>query len=407
MPSDPSVYRCKLQHNNIVLKIRHFVRNDPFCHSGQVMRVGKSMIMKRIPLYISAVLLAVSCSGTVDPDNQQPDNIPEEYTEPFTLSADKTEVEASGKDYVTFSLKDAYGRDLMTDKNALQGINVVSEEGQRVARMETMTRFIDDGTYNFSATYKGRKCENTVQITARNRSSYEKYHKNVAIYKATATWCGPCAYMTRALEGMNEVSKNHSVELCWHYQDELALEIPGSDYDCGTFLVSYFNGSGVPTVILDLKETVIEKASSALDNAIWELRAEHPATCGIKAEAAYNQETGKIDVCAHLTSSTGGSYDLGLALLLNNQVIPSGTNDDGKYSHIVRAATGNYFMYSDAIAEVAEDEEISMTQNIDPLKYDIDDLSVAVFALVKDGEGARIDNIIEVKVGESVDYMLN
>jgi hypothetical protein len=29
------------------------------------------------------------------------------------------------------------------------------------------------------------------------------------------------------------------------------------------------------------------------------------------------------------------------------------------------------------------------------------------FALVPDGNGARIDNIVEVKAGESVDYVLN
>ena len=64
-----------------------------------------------------------ACSGTVDPEDEIPqEQIPEEFTEPFTLSADKTEVEASGKDVVTFSLKDAYGREMLDDKNILQGV---------------------------------------------------------------------------------------------------------------------------------------------------------------------------------------------------------------------------------------------------------------------------------------------
>ena len=74
--------------------------------------------MKKL-LYISALILAaVACSGTVD------ENAPEEYMAPFTLSVDKTEVEASGLDTVTFYLKDAYDRDILLDKKAMQSVNI-------------------------------------------------------------------------------------------------------------------------------------------------------------------------------------------------------------------------------------------------------------------------------------------
>ena len=73
------------------------------------------MIMKRILLYLSTIVLAASCSGTVDPDNKGQGDVPDEFTEPFTLSVDKAQVEARGKDIVTFSLKDAYGREMLDD----------------------------------------------------------------------------------------------------------------------------------------------------------------------------------------------------------------------------------------------------------------------------------------------------
>ena len=135
--------------------------------------------MKRL-LFISAIALFASCSGHVDPENQEAE-IPDEFTEPFTLSVDKTTVEASGKDVVTFSLKDAYDREMLDDKNTLQGINITSEEGVRVARMEKTVSFIANGTYNFTAKYKGKTSENTVQVVAENRASYEKYHKKFLI----------------------------------------------------------------------------------------------------------------------------------------------------------------------------------------------------------------------------------
>lgn len=362
--------------------------------------------MKRLLIYMSAILFATACSGTID-DSDNTGDIPEEYVEPFTLSADKTEVAASGSDYVTFSLKDAYGRDLMADKSALQRINVVSDNGVRVPRMENSARFIANGTYNFTATYMGKECGEPVEVVAKNRAQYEKYHKNVALYKATATWCGPCANMTKTLKNLNEDAKDHLVELCWHFQDAHSLTPAGSEYDCGEIIVDYFNGAGVPTVVLDLMEKVIESSTSAIENAIWNIRAEYPATCGIKVSTEYDEESGEISVVAFLKSSTGGRYDMGMALMLNDQIIPSGTNEGGQYSHIVKATTGNFYMYSDSIMEVAKDSEIFHTWHLDPGTLDIDDLSVAVFALVEDGYAARIDNIVEVKVGESVDYVLN
>ena len=363
--------------------------------------------MKRL-LYFFAMALAVSCSGAVDPENQDPVVVPDELTEPFTLSVDKAEVEANGSDYVTFSLKDAYGREMLDDKNTLQGINITSEEGVRVTRMEKTVSFIANGTYHFTAKYKGKVSANTVEVKAVNRAAYEKYHKNVAIYKATATWCGPCAVMTKALNGLNEDTKAHSVELCWHGQDELAVTPGGWDYDYGSFVISYFGGQGFPTVVLDLKETTIENTSSALDKAIWNIRSEYPATCGLKLSTEYDAAANTINASAELTSSTGGSYDMGMVLLLNNQIVQGGTNEGGRYSHIVRASTGNFFMYSsESLTKVEKDGKMTFSQQIPAGNHKLEDLSVVAFALVPDGDSARMDNIVEVNAGESVDYKLN
>lgn len=365
--------------------------------------------MKRI-LYITAIMasaLAVSCSGQID-DADQTQDIPDEFTEPFTISVDKSEIEADGKDFVTFSLKDAYGREMLEDKNILQSVNIFSEEGTRVARMSRTASFIANGTYHFSAKYKGKVSANTVEVVVRNRASYEKYHKNVAIYKATATWCGPCAVMTRALDGMNDDAKSHSVELCWHGQDALAVTPGGWDYDYGSFVISYFGGSGFPTVVLDLKERTIENTSSALENAIWNLRAAYPTTCGLKLNTEYDAQAKVIKASAELTSSTGGSYDMGMAMLLNNQYVSEGTNDGGRYSHIVKAASGNFFMYSSAsLTKVEKDGKMTFEQQIPVGDFKVEDLSVVAFALVPDGNAARMDNIVEVKAGESVDYQYN
>ncbi len=340
------------------------------------------------------------------------DNEPVDYGK-LTLIADKTEVEASGNDYVTFQLLDADGNDLLADRNSLQSVNIVSEEGPRVPRLENKTSFIANGEYNFTATYKGQQSENSVKVVARNRGKYETFHKNVAIYKATALGCAPCAAMTRALENLNEDAESHSVELCWHYgpqiggiEDWYAIQMPAFSYDCGVMVVNHFNGAGVPTVGLDLIKPVTEKSSSAIENAIWNLRAEYPATCGIRLEARYDGGSKKIGIVSELKSSSGGEYDLGLAVLLNDQIEPQGTNEGGRYTHIVRAATQNFLMYSTSIKKVDKDGTMSFIQEI-PWSESTENLSVVAFALVKHGNGARIDNIVEVKLGESIDYIYN
>ncbi len=367
--------------------------------------------MKKILFFAAAAFAFSACGGTVDPnqgdDPNNPQDIPEELTAPFTLAADKTEVEASGSDYVTFQLLDAYGRDVLADSKALQRVNIVSEEGQRVDRMQTKTRFIANGTYHFTAKYNGVASENTVEIVAKNRGKYEKFHKNVAIYKATGTWCPACPSMTSALKGISDDAKKHSVELCWHSGDEVTLNMGGAN-DCGTLVAAHLSGGSVafPTCVFDLVDMSMERSSAALQNIIWDLRAEYPATCGIKASAKIDAD-GKLNVEAELTSATGGEYDFACAVLLNDQEIMGGTAPDNMYTHIVCAATPNYLMYSTAIKNVAKDATLSFSQNIELGNLNPDDLSVAVFALVKGGVGARIDNIVEVKVGESIDYVYN
>ena len=50
---------------------------------------------------------------------------------------------------------------------------------------------------------------------------------------------------------------------------------------------------------------------------------------------------------------------------------------------------------------------MTFTQQFPVGNHKLADLSIVAFAIVPDGESARMDNIIEVKAGESSDYILN
>lgn len=375
--------------------------------------------MKRILIFSAIVFAALSCSGNVDPDDIV--NIPDEYTAPFTLTVDKTEVEASGKDYVNFSLKDAYDREMLTDRNALQSINIVSDQGIRVARMETKAMFIANGTYNFTATFEGVK-SNSVEVTAKNRASYEVFHRNVGLFKCTSVWCSACPYLAKNLHGLSEESKAHSVVLAMHgnFNNTDPFSLYVGTTDLGSYMLSSFGGSGWPTLIYDLNRSFGvgngSVATADLEADILARRIESPATCGIKVTKVAIEGT-ELVVDATLKSSTGGSYTLVCAVLRDGLVYQGGysMNDDGVYDEVVTGLSDSFVIYnkdSENTDTVKANGEISRTftfgfgSNV-PSQSEAGSYYVAVYALRMDGEVSTMDNIVTCGYGKTVDYLLN
>lgn len=369
--------------------------------------------MKKLT-YISAIALLTACSGNIDPENsQQP--IPDEFTEPFTLSADKTEVEADGKELVTFSLKDAYDREMLSDKNTLQSINITSAEGVRVQRMTTTATFIENGNYNFSATYKGKKCANTVQIEAKNRAKYEVYHRNVGLFKCTSVSCVACPSLGKSLHNLSESVKNHSVVIAIHgnFSDKDPFALYVDNTDLGSYMIGYFGGSGWPTLIYDLDEASTGSSNTSdIEAKIMERRVESPATCGIKVNSVALEGT-KFTVSASLKSATGGEYDLACAVLRDGLSYQGGysVNDDGVYDEVAVALSESFLRYYkgetvEAGEEITEVFSFDFGDNV-PSQADLNGYYVAVYAHRKTADGSTMDNIVTCDYGKSVDYRLN
>ena len=375
--------------------------------------------MKRI-LFILSAALFVACSGTIDPEDQnqqqQPEvEIPEEFTAPFTLSVDKSEVEADGKDFVTFSLKDAYDREMLGDKKALQSINITSDRGIRVPRMGTTATFISNGEYAFTATFKGVKSANTVVVTACNRAKYELYHKNVGLFKCTSVSCVACPNLGKILNGLEGEAADHSVVLSIHGnfsgRDPFSLYV--GDQDLGSYMIGYFGGTGWPTLIYDLDYAATGSGQgSVIESTITQRRIDYPATCGIKVESV-KIEGSALKVKASMKSSTGGDYDLACAVARDGLEYQGGysDNDDGIYNHVVVALSESFIGYYKG-ENVAKDAEISEEFTFDfgdkvPSEADLKGYYVAVYAHRKTDKGSVMDNIVTCGYGESVDYHLN
>lgn len=331
-------------------------------------------------------------------------------TEPFTLSVDKSEIQSDGQDAATFTITDANGL-VLTEGDYLKNtsFNIVeTKEWQSGVLMKEPHKFmtITDGSYTIKAMYNGKYCSNEVKIKSVNRRSYEKFHKNVAIYRLTGTWCGYCPTMTDALEQVNTFTKGHSIVMAFHNNDEFSLKVDGNK-DLAKILWDRYGAGGLPYAIYSLAEGSGNRKISEIEDFVKKQLYSNPARTGIKASSAVNSNT--ISVTAKVNASVGGTYDLGMAILRDGRKAEKGGNEP-VYDNVVTSISGNFYaMSSDSTFNLDADaeKEITKTVEISDLATIADDCRVVLFTLRKEGNGVLIDNAVDFKVGGSIDYILN
>lgn len=323
------------------------------------------------------------------------------------ISASKSTVEADGNDYVTLSLT-LDGEELTADDSTLANVyfkNAVT--GRRLERYSTTFSAVKNGKYTLVASYKGRQSENSVVITAKNREKYEPYGQKIMVYDLTGTWCAYCPSMTAALENVDAEWHENMLVLAVHsassYTDPYA--IPYGSNDLGGVMLSQYGGSGYPCCIYDLAYMNMERTATGIGEIVQNHLQNYPASCGVKITSS-SLESGRLNVVAAITSPKGGDYDLGYALLLDNQYYGAGTAIDGIYNDIVVNVSPNFLqMSSDSRFTLAAGEERTVTFDVENLPYASGkDMRIVVYALGKREGRTVVDNANVCAVGESVDY---
>lgn len=331
-------------------------------------------------------------------------------TDGYTISVDKTTIEADGVDTANFTVLDANGVNLMeTSLSSIYFIDI--NTGERLERKSEGFSSVLNGEYTFKATYRGEETVNSVTIKVQNRAKYEQYKQRVAIYQLTGTWCTYCPQMVAGLEGMVDTWKEHSLVMAAHagsVSDDDPFAISTAGGDLGTLFLSAFGGQGYPSCVYDLVELSGERSPSKIQKIIEGYLRDYPATCGVKI-ASTRREGKTITIDAAVTSSTGGSYDLGYVILLDNQSYSQGTSLDGKYHDIICAFSSNLMAMGDGKVSLKQGEEHTKTFTIEnfPEVYKDSDLRVVVFALSSKGGRTINDNLTVCSMGGSQDYELN
>lgn len=371
--------------------------------------------MKKIFNWGLCLMLAAGATACSGEDNDSDKGQQKPAQGPYTLHADKTEIEADGKDAVTFSVTDANGQELTSDVTIRN-----AETGNTLGRgVKTFTSLVNY-TYKFSASYQGEPCENEVTVTAKNRKAYETYYRNNIVYKLTSVTCVYCPNMTQAFNAIAKDVADHIIMLGIHgYMgeqiDPWVMRDQNQTYANRLFIRYNGGQASYPTAIFNMNAVLPERTTTAITELNTQQMRDFPATCGIKIATKY--EEGKIKIDATLASDKGGEYELVYAIVQDNLKFEgNGTYPDregGYYDHVCTYISSNYERFSaqrDVIKVEAGAEHTAETFAIDAPNLTEEKLAnthVVVFATRANGEGSIVDNAAKCAINASVDYKLN
>lgn len=337
----------------------------------------------------------------------------------LTISVDKTSIEADGKDIATFTITDSQGNVLTTEENKGTIFFKNVADGTRLPRYSTGLTSIVDGEFEFVGIVNGVETANSVKVKVQNRAKYERFHRNVAIFKLTGTWCSNCPRMTSALHSLGDDAADHSIILACH--NEMSAGHPfyvsykGTDLASSVFLHMGESSASYPTNCYDMVSLSASSSTITISDQIMERRIDSPAAVGIKV-SSFTLEGTTLKVDATVMASAEGTYDMVCTLVGDGLKYEGGytDNDESLYNDVVLAVSGDNFLSygSKTMFDLAVDAEYSRsfefsfasTPSADLLK----NLHAVILVHKKNSNGrSEVNNCVECAYGETVDYRYN
>lgn len=350
-------------------------------------------------ILLLTICLAVASCNKISNDSK-------EYTA-FTIEADKTEVEANGKEMVRFKV--------IADDGT-----IISETERTSVRIKEITDggFLNRGIFTksslwnneeeFVAIYNNIQSTNSVKVKFHNRAKYEKYHQNVALIEIVATWCIYCPIVMTAAKEIEKKYADHSVVMAVHTGSDPFVPVTGSGL--GSTLLSRYGENGIPTCIYDLYEVQNTRSSESMGSVIHTYLTDHPATSGIRIESS-SLEDGVLRFKTGITSTEDGDYSIAWAILTDWNSFSGGTLSSGIYNNVVTATSDNFARISsgDMISMKAGEEFVKEFAVELPTSIDTSHARLVVMTRknADNRQSMIIDNVTQCKLGSGIDYILN
>lgn len=380
--------------------------------------------MKRFIAYMVFALALVACTGTVDPDVQQPDDIPQEKpTDPTTevpegvlrIFADKTEISANGADEVTFKVM--FGSEDVSNAKTLQLVRTFNGDSRYMAYGVNKFSTTAAGTYSFKAEYYygGKKySDNEVEIVATQFFTGEEkaYARNMLAAYFTSTGCTSCPSAYKGIKAVQE--KHPGVVSVVAFHENMVVSDPMKTAATEVFKSGLGNFTGLPRLFWNLRTGTNLIGPDFMQSFDDEVAAYEPE-CGVAITTAYDEDSRKLDITVGITSNIPSSYRYLVFLVEDNM--------DSEVLGVDYRQCGEPYIHNNVIRDVLSSKVYGEKINDDlPLnvgvevtasksvilspEWNAENMRVIVSALsTADGGNSWVaNNTNECKIGESVSY---
>lgn len=335
-----------------------------------------------------AALGLASCSGNVDSESA---GLP-------VLKADKSSIEADGKDAVVFTVE-VDGSDVTSESQ----IQCISHKDVSVSEAVFVASV--PGIYKFTAEYGGNisKSLEINVVKTENPDIVSKFARKVCVIDFTGQWCSQCplgyAYLSRVTSMQKYKGKVYIMAM--HNQDDMSIPVESE-------MASNFKIQGYPSAVVDFRDVMglTNDATGQLPASLDASLKEYKSHCGVAVRSDYDRTSGKVSVTARLMPEISSEYALSVWVVEND--ITAWQNDGGlkepnyKHKHVARkhltAWRGEKLGTLGAGKECVKNYEFQA----DPL-WNIENSSIFVLAIDADG---HVNNVNECKiVGGDSDYI--
>lgn len=364
-------------------------------------------MIRRFSVMLALVLAAVvSCGDPIGSNDGE-----------LTIVVDKTQIESDGKDAAVFKIMRGSVEVSTEDEMGSVFFKNVAD-GTRLPRYSKSFTSIADGEYEFVGIYNGEETVNSVKIKSVNRADYEVYHRNVAVFKLTGTWCVNCPRMTSALHSLEGDAAEHSIVLACHSEEKghpFYVPYNGTDLASSIFIQMGESSASYPTNCYDMVSLSTSSSTVTIADEIMQRRISSPANVGIKISSV-RLDGNTMKVSASVKASAAGTYDMVCALVADNLKYEGGytDNDEDLYSNVVLAVSGDNFLTyrSASVFDLAKDAEYSrdfeFTFDNAPSESVLKNMRAVILVHKKNADGtSEVNNCAECSYGKTQDYQYN
>ncbi len=364
-----------------------------------------------------AALAFAACSGNIDVEKPNPDEVPEGTLRIF---ADKTTIDADGNDQVTFTVM--FGSEDVSNAKTLQIIRTFNGEEKYMAYGANKFSTTAAGTYKFKAKYfygGNHVSDNEIEVVAEqffsgDEKNYKRRYMGILF---TSVGCTSCPSAAKALKDLQAKMPGEISVVAFH--NHFQMSDPMTIPETAEFNAALGGFQGLPAFFWNMRKSSYSGGaanSSIFAESLEKEKAEYQTYSGVAINTSYDAASAKLDVEVGITSNVPAVFRY-LVILVEDAIPAVGdhaqqsNSDLGDYKHdnaVRKVLTGTVGdkLNDNLPLNVGVEVKASKSVTLDA-GWNAENMRVIVAAMTSDNGGHdwTVNNVNECKVGESVPYL--